>query len=66
MTHDSQDNKCALSNTQRWVTLGLDVQQNGETSTEKLRFLRIHGSMHHDSILITPDKMQQYAGVYLL
>ena len=38
MTHDSQDNKCSLSNTQWWVTLLLDVQQNGETSTVKLGF----------------------------
>ena len=26
----------------------------------------IQSSMHHDSILIRPNKMQQYAGVYLL
>jgi len=38
MTHDSQDNKCSLSNTQWWVTLGLDVQQNGETSTVEFGF----------------------------
>ena len=26
----------------------------------------IHGSVHRDSILIRPNEMQQYAGVYLL
>ena len=27
---------------------------------------RIHGSVHRDSILIRSNKMQQYAGIYLL
>ena len=26
----------------------------------------IHGSVHHNSVLIRPNKMQQYAGIYLL
>ena len=26
----------------------------------------IHGSVHRNSILIRPNKMQQYAGIYLL
>ena len=26
----------------------------------------IHGSMHHNSVLIRSNKMQQYAGIYLL
>ena len=26
----------------------------------------VHGSVHRDSILIRPNKMQQYAGIYLL
>jgi hypothetical protein len=26
----------------------------------------IHGSVHRDSVLITSNKMQQYAGIYLL
>jgi hypothetical protein len=26
----------------------------------------IHGSVHRDSILIRSNKMQQYAGIYLL
>jgi hypothetical protein len=26
----------------------------------------IHGSVHHNSILIRSNKMQQYAGIYLL
>jgi len=34
-----------------------------QTSTIELY---IHGSMHHDSILIKSNKMQQYAGIYLL
>ena len=29
-------------------------------------FFYIHGSVHRDSILIRSNKMQQYAGIYLL
>ena len=31
-----------------------------------LRIFYIHGSVHRDSILVRSNKMQQYAGVYLL
>ena len=30
------------------------------------REFNIHGSVHRDSILIRSNKMQQYAGIYLL
>ena len=29
-------------------------------------FFYIHGSVHRDSVLIRPNKMQKYAGIYLL
>ena len=32
----------------------------------QLRFFYNHGSMHRDSILISSNEVQQYAGVYLL
>ena len=34
--------------------------------TELYSIFYIHGSMHHNSILIRSNKMQQHAGIYLL
>ena len=44
-----------------------DRQTDGQTDRQtRRRFFYIHGSVHRNSILIRPNKMQQYAGIYLL
>ena len=46
------ENKLNADHAQRW------------RKTKKKNY--IHGSMHHNSILIRSNKMQQYADIYLL
>ena len=49
----------------RWVCKP-DFNINNENYGQELSEFRIHGSVHRDSILIRSNKMQQYAGIYLL
>jgi hypothetical protein len=45
----------------------IEIEMHGATMkiTQNV-FFYIHGSVHRNSILIRPNKMLQYAGIYLL
>ena len=60
--------KCANANVNMtlWmVRISVNIQRTFTFRSEEIEFY-IHGSVHRDSVLIRSNKMQQYAGIYLL